>query len=102
MIQIKVNAGKNHEALVHSLCETLRHARIWTVKDRRCTQHLVLQHTSGTVKGTIKRVGSHDPDLLEFECKAKDRNQEAITAGRFVNLVLRDLASVSELSVVRR
>ena len=102
MIQIKVNAGKGAEKQVHELCETLRHARVWAVSDRRYTKHLHLTHSSGNVKGRVKRVESADPEILTFDCTARSGVQEAITAGRFVNLVLRDMSSVSDISIHRR
>jgi hypothetical protein len=102
MIHIKVHAGKDPEARIHELCETLQHARIWKVSDRRCTRKLKLLHSSGTVRGTIRRTVSDDPEYAAFACTAKDRVQEAITAGRFVNLVLRDMASVSDLTIQRK
>ena len=101
MIQIKVNAGKNAEAGVHELCEALRHARIWEVSDRRRTKHLRLTHSSGTVSGIVRRVKSDDPAVLTFDCTARGPAEEAVTAGRFVNLVLRDLRSVSDVSIHR-
>jgi hypothetical protein len=101
MIQIRVNTGKNTEARVHELCDSLRRARIWTITDRRRTKHLHLIHTSGTVKGSVRRVNSKDPGILAFDCTAKDNAQEAITVGRFVNLVLRDLDAISDISVHR-
>lgn len=101
MIQIRVHAGKDPERRIHELCDAVQHARIWRVKDRRCTRNLNLIHSSGTVTGSIHRAKSRDPEYLEFECKAKDRTLEAITAGRFVNLVLRDMASVTEVDIHR-
>jgi len=102
MIQIKVNTGKGTEARVHELCDALRRARIWKISDRRYTKHLHLIHSSGTVKGSVRRVRSSDPAILAFDCTAKDEAQEAITVGRFINLVLRDLGEVSDISIHRR
>lgn len=102
MIQIRVNAGKNAEVQVHALCDALRHARVWAIRDRRFTKHLKLTHSSGTVKGRVQRVESADPGILSFDCTASSEAQEAITAGRFVNLVLRDMGSVSDISIHRR
>ncbi|HSR20635.1 MAG TPA: hypothetical protein VLL49_06945 [Anaerolineales bacterium] len=102
MIQIKVNAGQGAERRVHELCDALRHARVWSIADRRCTRNLQLKHSSGTVQGSIRRIQSKDPEVLAFDCRAKDEAQEAITAGRFVNLVLRDLPAVSDISLHRR
>jgi hypothetical protein len=102
MIRIRVHAGKNAETRIHELCTALRHARIWSITDRRCTKHLHLIHSSGTVKGSVRRVRSVEPEVLTFDCTAKDEAQEAITVGRFINLVLRDLEAVSDISIHRR
>jgi len=102
MIQIKVLATKDPQRRVQELCEALRSARIWKMSDRRCTKNLKLIHASGTVRGEIRRVNSDSVGELEFECTAKDAAQAAITAGRFVNLVLRDLESVSDIHIHRR
>jgi hypothetical protein len=59
-------------------------------------------HSSGTVKGSVRRVESGDPEVLAFACSAKDEAQEAITVGRFINLVLRDVEAVSDISIHRR
>ena len=101
MIRIQVHAKEKPETRVRELCQALQHARIWKVSDRRCTKNLQLIHSSGTVTGTIRRVNPDDPASLQFQCKAKDSAQEAITTGRFVNLVLRDLASVSDITIHR-
>jgi len=101
MIGITVHAGEDPEARVHELCEAIRHARVWSIRDRRRTRNLRLVHSSGNVTGTIRRVKSDDPASLDFECNAKDVAQEAITTGRFVNLVLRDLVSVSDITIHR-
>jgi hypothetical protein len=101
MIKISVQAGKDPERRVHELCEAIKKARIWTVKDRRSTRNLRLIHSSGNVKGTIHRTKSADPAHLDFECRAKDSDQEAITTGRFVNLILRDVPEASELTIRR-
>ena len=87
MVQIRVHAGKDAEERVHELCEALRHARVWKIGDRRYTRHLHLIHSSGTVRGSVRRVKSDDPQVLTFDCSARGGAQEAITAGRFVNLV---------------
>lgn len=102
MIRISVRAGKDTEARVHELCESLRRARIWKITDRRRTRHLHLVHSSGTVRGSVRRVQSDDAEVLTFDCTAKGEAQEAITAGRFVNLVLRDLPAVADINVHRR
>jgi hypothetical protein len=102
MIRITVQAGKNAQAGIHELCSALSHARVWHVSDRRRTKHLHLVHSSGTVKGSVRRVKAEDRELLTFDCSGKDEAQEAITAGRFVNLVLRDLHTVSDISIHRR
>ena len=101
MIQINVHAGNQAEKQVHELCEALHHARVWSITDRRSTRHLRLVHSSGTVHGSVKRVRSKDPEVLAFDCTAKDKAQEAITAGRFINLVLRDLQQVSDINIHR-
>jgi len=101
MIDITVQAGKDPEARLHELCEAVRHARVWTIRDRRRTRNLRLDHSSGNVHGSIRRIHSADTERLEFECTAKDDAQAAITTGRFVNLVLRDLESASDITIHR-
>jgi hypothetical protein len=101
MIDITVRAGDDPEARVHELCEAVRHARVWTIQDRRCTRNLRLDHSSGNVQGSIRRIPSPGAERLEFQCTAKDDTQAAITAGRFVNLVLRDLKSASDITIHR-
>jgi len=102
MIRIRVNVGQDIEARVGELYDAVREeTRVWSMSDLRRTKNLKLVHTARNVSGTIRRVKSNDPEYLEFECKAKDGIQEAITAGRFVHLVLRYVASVSEITIHR-
>jgi len=102
MIKIRVNTGKGVQTRVSELYDAVREeTRVWSMSDLRRTKNLKLVHKARNVKGVIRRVKPKDRNLLEFECKAKDTVQEAITAGRFVHLVLRYMPSVSEVSVER-
>jgi hypothetical protein len=103
MIRIRVNTGQDTQARVNELYDAVREeTRVWSMGDLRRTKNLKLVHTARNVKGTVRRIKSSDPEYLDFECKAKDSTQEAITAGRFVHLVLRYMASVSDISIERR
>jgi predicted P-loop ATPase/GTPase len=102
MIRIRVNAGQDAQTRVSELYDAVREeTRVWSMSDMRRTKNLKLVHSARNVKGTIRRVKSNDSEYLEFECKAKDEIQEAITAGRFVHLVLRYMPSISEVAIHR-
>lgn len=102
MIRIRVNTGQDTQARVNELYDAVREeTRVWSMGDLRRTRNLKLVHTARGVKGTVRRVRPSDSEYLDFECKAKDSIQEAITAGRFVHLVLRYMASVSSISIER-
>ena len=101
MIQIRVHAEPEPQKRVLELCEALKRARVWKMDDRRCTRNLILRHSSGTVSGTIRRVNPGAHSELQFECEAVNQAQEAITAGRFVNLVLRDMTQVSQVTILK-
>jgi hypothetical protein len=100
MIQIRVRTEQEPQRCVRELCEALKRARVWKMSDRRCTRNVTLQHSSGTVSGTVHRVNPGARGDLQFECEAASPVQGAITAGRFVNLVLRDMTAVSQVTIL--
>ena len=103
MIRIRVNVGQDTQARVNELYDAVREeTRVWSMGDLRRTKNLKLVHTARNVKGTVRRIKSSESKYLDFECKAKDSTQEAIAAGRFVHLVLRYMASVSDISIERK
>ena len=103
MIRITVDVGRDAQARISELYDAVREeTRVWKMADLRRTKNLKLIHSARNVKGTIRRVKSLAPECIEFECKAKDDVQEAITAGRFVHLVLRYLPSASEIALHRK
>lgn len=103
MIRVTISVGDDGQARIDELYQAVRsETRVWSMGDLRRTRNLVLTHTASKVKGTVRRAKSSDPECLEFECKAKDEAQEAITAGRFVHLVLRYMPSVKELRLHRK
>jgi len=102
MIRVKVFVGPDAATRIDQLYKAVRgETRVWSMNDLRRRKNLVLAHTARNVKGTVRRVKSADPEWLEFECKARDETQEAITAGRFVHLVLRYMPAVKDLSIHR-
>jgi hypothetical protein len=50
----------------------------------------------------VREVKSDDPECLVFSCTAPSLAEEAITAGRFVHLVFRDLEAASEITLRRQ
>jgi hypothetical protein len=102
MIRIVLDSGQDIQACVSELYDAVREeARVWSMSDLRRTKNLKLIHSSRNVKGTVRRVKAEDRQHLVFECKAKDSAQEAITAGRFVNLILRCMTTVSQIIIER-
>lgn len=102
MIRIVIDAGQDIQTRVSELYDAVREeARVWSMGDLRRTKNLKLIHSSRNVKGTVRGVKAEDPQHLAFECRAKDSAQEAITAGRFVNLILRCMTSVSQINIER-
>lgn len=103
MIHIMVDAGQDIEARVNELYDAVREeTRVWSMSDLRRTKNLKLIHSARNVKGIIRRVKADNPQHLVFECKAKDATQEAITAGRFVHLILRYMPSASKIAIDRK
>lgn len=103
MIHIIIDTNQDIPARVSELYDAVREeTRVWSMGDLRRTKNLKLVHSARNVRGTVRRVKVDDLQYLQFECKAKDAAQEAITAGRFVNLVLRYMTSVSQLTIKRR
>jgi hypothetical protein len=102
MIRIKVNAGEDTEESVSKLYDAVREGtQVWSMSDLRRTRNLRLVHTARNTTGTIRRVKCDEPKYVEFECKAKDAVFEAVTAGRFVNLVLRHMSAVCDIEIHR-
>jgi hypothetical protein len=103
MIHITVDAGQDVQARVNELYDAVREeTRVWSMSDLRRTKNLKLIHSARNVKGIIRRVKADNPQHLVFECKAKDVTQEAITAGRFVHLILRYMPSASRITIDRK
>jgi hypothetical protein len=103
MIRITVNAGQDRDTRINELYDAVREeTRVWSMDDLRRTKYLKLVHKGRGFKGTVRRVKSDNPASIQFECKAKGADFEAITAGRFVHLVLRYIPAVSEISIERK
>lgn len=103
MIRIRVQVGQDGKRRAHELFEAVKqHARVWRSSDLRRTRNLTLIHEARNVKGKVREVKSVNPEYLAFNCTARTAAEEAITAGRFVHLVLRDLAEVSDITLHRR
>ena len=103
MIRIQIDAGQNLQARVDELFAAVtQKARVWRISDRRRKRYLEMTHAARNVRGTVRRVDLKDEDHLSFECHARDQVQEAITAGRFVHLVLRHSPTATTILVERR
>ena len=102
MIHMTVDTNKDIGARVSELYDAIENTHVWKMSDRRRTKNLKLTHESQNVMGTVRRINVKNKSQLEFECKSKDPTQEAITAGRFVNLLLRHLESVSHIVIERK
>jgi len=100
MIRIKVHVGDGAKRREHELLQAVRqHARVWKAGQ---TATLTFIHQARNVKGRVRGVKSDDPECLVFSCTAPSLAEEAITAGRFVHLVFRDLEAASEITLRRR
>jgi hypothetical protein len=104
MIRIKVRVGSEVRQRERELYQAVeQHARVWKPgRARGQPAHLTFIHEAPNVKGRVREVKSDDPECLVFSCTGRTHTEEAITAGRFVHLVLRDLADVSDISLHRR
>ena len=100
MIRIKVHVGHEAKQREHELLQAVRqHARVWKPGE---TASLTFIHQARNVKGRVREVKSDDPECLVFSCTAPSLAEEAITAGRFVHLLFRDLETASEITLHRR
>ncbi len=100
MIQIAIEAKGDLKARVDEIYEAVRQeTRVWKMGDFRRTKNLKLIHKARDISGTVRRVTAKDGDALHFECKSKDAASEAITAGRFVHMVLRYMSSVRKVTL---
>jgi hypothetical protein len=54
------------------------------------------------MKGRVREVKSDDPQCLAFSCMAANPAEEAITAGRIVHLVFRDLEAAPDITLRRQ
>jgi hypothetical protein len=100
MIRIKVHVGNEARKRENELLQAVRqHARVWKAGQ---TASLTFIHQARNVKGRVREVKSDDPECLLFSCTAPSLAEEAITAGRFVHLVFRDLEGASEITLRRR
>jgi hypothetical protein len=103
MIRIRVHVGKGARRRERELLQAVQqHARVWKPAQARQPASLTFVHQARNVKGRVREVQSGDPECLMFSCTAPSPAQEAITAGRFVHLVFRDLAAASEITLRRR
>jgi hypothetical protein len=100
MIRIKVHVGNEAKRRERELLQAVRqHARVWRPGQ---TASLTFIHQARNVTGRVREVKSDDPECLLFSCTAPSLAEEAITAGRFVHLVFRDLEAASEITLRRR
>jgi len=103
MIRIQVHVGPDAKRRTRELYQAVKqHARVWRSADLTQPEHLTLIHEARNVKGRVRGVQSKDPEYLAFSCTGRTEVEEAITAGRFVHLVFRDLQAVSDISLHRR
>lgn len=103
MIRIKVHVGNDARKRERELLLAVRqHARVWKPSQKSQTASLTFVHQARNVKGRVREVKSDDPECLVFSCTAPSLAEEAITAGRFVHLVFRDLEAASEITLRRR
>ena len=103
MIRIKVHVGDGAKKRERELLQAVQqHARVWKSGRTGETASLTFIHQARNVKGRVREVKSDDPTCLTFSCTAASPAQEAITAGRFVHLVFRDLEAASEITLRRR
>jgi hypothetical protein len=103
MIRIKVYVGDEPRRKEHQLVQAVQqHARVWKSTHPGRTAALTFVHEARNVKGRVRGVKSDDPECLVFSCTARSQAEEAITAGRFVHLVFRDLEAASEITLRRR
>jgi hypothetical protein len=100
MIQIAIEAKGDLKARVDEIYEAVRQeTRVWKMGDLRRTRNIKLVHKVRDISGTVRRVRAKDGDALHFECKSQDPASEAITAGRFVHMVLRYMSSVRKITL---
>jgi hypothetical protein len=103
MIRIKVHVGSGAKRREHELLLAVReHARVWKPGQTGQSASLTFIHQARNVRGRVREVKSDDPECLVFSCTAPSLAEEAITAGRFVHLVFRDLDAASEITLRRR
>lgn len=103
MIRIKVQVGSEAKKRERELLLAVQqHARVWKPAHTGQSAALTFVHQARNVKGRVREVRSDDPECLVFSCTAPSLAEEAITAGRFVHLVFRDLEAASEITLRRR